>query len=106
MSKILESLTALRAKPGYQYLPGGLVMVWGTTTVSLSTGAVTTNFPALPTPMTQVLNIQLTAGASAAAHFPRLDTSPTVTGFTSSVWNTSGQRVADSECYYCVIGKT
>lgn len=89
-------------KPGYQKLPSGLVMVWGTTPASSASAAVATTYPLA---LTSVFSAHISAGNSAAAHFARFDTNPSGTGFTSSVWNTSGARVADCESFYLIIGK-
>ena len=102
MNKILELLLARSiASPGYQKLPSGIIIQWGTTPASSSSAGVSTSFP-LPFPNTcWTVNLQVSASSNG---FMASVESISSTGFTSSMYSNNTTRAAGVTAHYVAIG--
>lgn len=88
-------------RPGYQRLPSGLIIQWGTTPASSASAGVSTTFPiAFPN---QCMTVNLTPSASSNGFMPSVEASST-TGFTSSMYSNNTTRAANVTAYYMALG--
>ena len=87
---------------GWQKLPSNLLIQWGVTgQISSSGGDVSFNFPQAYNTIYQVF---LFPGVSTSASLVATNGNFTNTGFTFSVWNSSGARTANNAVRYLAIG--
>jgi len=86
---------------GYQKYPGGLIVQWGTTTATASTGDVSTPFPiAFSSALRTLLVSPGITSSMNAATFGSLS----LASFGYSIWGAAGTRVAGSTGYFIAIG--
>lgn len=87
---------------GWQKFPGGLIAQWGVTgQISSTTADVSFNFPQAFTTIYQVF---LFPGVSTSSSLVATQGNFTNTGFTFSVWNSSGARTLNNAVRYLAIG--
>lgn len=88
-------------RPGWQKLPSGLIVQWGTSTASSSSAGVSTSFPTnFPN---QCMIVTLTPSASSNGYIPSLESTST-TGFSSSMYSNNTTRAAGVTAYYLALG--
>lgn len=92
---------AVMQRPGYQKLPSGLIIQWGTTPASSSSAGVATTFP-LPFP-NQCWIVDVQVSASSNGFMASMEAIST-TGFTSSMYSNNTTRASGVTCYYIAIG--
>lgn len=92
MSSFVNSLNSA----GYQYIPGGLIMQWGTAQIAGSTSSVNVTYP-VRFPFGAFLIVMCDTGAAAT---PYGTTNRSATGFTALRNGTSGNTVG----FYLAIG--
>lgn len=86
---------------GYQKLPGGIIVQWGNTTPTASTGDVSTPFPIVfPTAVRTLILSPGTTSNMATATFGSLSTA----SFGSSIWGAAGSRGAGLTGFFIAVG--
>lgn len=92
---------ALLARPGYQKLPSGIILQWGTTPASSASAGVATTFQiAFPN---ACWIVELQVSASNSGYMASVETQST-TGFTSSMYSATTTRAAGITAYYLAVG--
>lgn len=101
MRKSSGDFGAVMDRPGYQKLPSGLIIAWGTTGASSSSAGVTTNFAAPFPNVCWTVNLQVSASSN--GFMPSLE-AVSSTGFTFSMYSNNTTRAAGVTAYYVAIG--
>lgn len=101
VNKYSAGFAASVARPGYQKLPSGIIVQWGTTPASSSSAGVATSFP-LAFPNT-CWTVSIQVSASSNGFMASVETLSS-TGFTSSMYSNNTTRAAGVTAYYIAIG--
>lgn len=100
----LKSSTTFKAsiqRPGYQRLPSGLYLQWGTTPASSASAGVSASFPiSFPN---QCMTVNITPSASSNGYIPAIESSST-SGFTFSMYSNNTTRASGVTAYYIATG--
>lgn len=101
MRKSAGDFGAVMDRPGFQRLPSGLIIQWGASGASSSSGGVTTNFT-YPFPnVCWTVNLQPSASSNG---FMASMEAISSTGFTFSMYSNNTTRAAGVTAYYVAIG--
>ena len=101
MRKSSGDFGAVMDRPGYQRLPSGLIIQWGTTGASSSSAGVTQNFVAPFPNVCWTVNLQPSASSNGFMCSMEAISS---TGFTFSMYSNNTTRAAGVTAYYIAIG--
>lgn len=86
---------------GYQKFPGGVIIQWGNTTVTASTGDVSTPFPIVfPSSLRTLILSPGTTSSMATATFGSVNTA----SFGSSIWGPAGSRIGGLTGFFIAVG--